>query len=131
MFYTPEMSRRARIFEIWAALKFLGREGLDQMVTGFHERALQFKEELSRVGFIIVNDVVFNQVLVRCEIDELTLKTLENIQKLRVCWCGGSKWDYKEVIRISICSWATTEEDVSVSVKSFIKARDMAIATLD
>jgi len=126
MFYTPGMSRRARIFEIWSALKFLGKKGLDQMVTGFHERAIQFKEELMEVGFDIVNDVVFNQVLVRCETDDLTRKTLENIQKLRVCWCGGSKWEDRDVIRLSICSWATTERDVSLSVKSFVEARNLA-----
>ncbi len=126
MFYTPEMSRRARIFEIWAALKFLGREGLDQMVTGFHERAVQFKDELTQEGFEIVNEVVFNQVLVRCETDELTRKTLEHIQKLRVCWCGGSMWENRDVIRLSICSWTTTSKDVSLSVDSFVKARDLA-----
>jgi len=126
MFYTPEMSRRARIFEIWSTLKFLGRKGLDQMITGFYERALQFEKELNKAGFDIVNDVVFNQVLVKCETDELTKKTLENIQKLRVCWCGGSKWQGRDVIRLSICSWTTTEEDVSLSVKSFIDARNLA-----
>jgi glutamate/tyrosine decarboxylase-like PLP-dependent enzyme len=127
MFYTPEMSRRARIFEIWSALKFLGKKGLNQMITGFHERALQFKNELTEAGFEIVNDVVFNQVLVQCETNELTIKTLENIQKLRVCWCGGSKWHGKDVIRLSICSWTTTKEDVSLSVKSFIEARSLAL----
>lgn len=126
MFYTPEMSRRARIFEIWATLKFLGRKGLDQMVTGFHQRALQFKKELAEAGFKIVNDVVFNQVLVKCETDDITKRTLENIQKLKVCWCGGSKWKDRDVIRLSICSWATTEKDVSLSVKSFIDARNLA-----
>ncbi len=131
MFYTPEMSRRARIFEIWATLKFLGSKGLDQMVSGFHERALQFKNELNKAGFEIVNDVVFNQVLVQCENDELTGKTLENIQKLRVCWCGGSRWQDRDVIRLSICSWTTTEKDVSLSVKSFIEARNMAQATMN
>lgn len=127
MFYTPEMSRRARIFEIWSALKFLGKKGLDQMITGFHERALQFEKELTKAGFTIVNDVVFNQVLVRCETDDLTKNTLENIQKLRVCWCGGSEWDGMNVIRLSICSWATTKKDVSLSVKSFIEARNLAM----
>lgn len=126
MFYTPGMSRRARIFEIWSALKFLGKKGLDQMVTGFHDRAVQFRDELTEAGFDIVNDVVFNQVLVRCQTDELTLKTLENIQNLRVCWCGGSKWDDRDVIRLSICSWTTTEKDVSLSVQSFIEARKLA-----
>ncbi len=126
MFYTPGMSRRARIFEIWSALKFLGKKGLSQMINGFHERAVQFKEELTEAGFDVLNEVVFNQVLVRCETDELTKRTLENIQKLRVCWCGGSIWNDKNVIRLSICSWTTTMEDVSLSVKSFIDARNLA-----
>jgi len=126
MLYTPEMSRRAGIFEIWSALKFLGKTGLEQMISGFHERAVQFKEELTKAGFDIVNDVVFNQVLVRCETDELTIQTLKNIQKLRVCWCGGSKWENRDVIRLSICSWVTTKKDVSLSVKSFIQARNLA-----
>ncbi|THB76989.1 MAG: aspartate aminotransferase family protein [Desulfobacteraceae bacterium] len=130
MFYTPEMSRRARIFEIWSALKYLGRKGLDQMVAGFHDRAVQFEEELAAAGFEVVNEVVFNQVLVRCETDELTLKTLEQIQKLRVCWCGGSKWEDREVIRLSICSWSTTRADVSLAVRSFVDARALAAGSL-
>ena len=68
MFYTPEMSRRARIIELWAVMKYLGREGIDQMVYSLHERSLQFAEEIRKVdGFEVLNDVVFNQVIVRCE----------------------------------------------------------------
>jgi len=126
MFYTSEMSRRARIIELWATMKYLGKDGIDEMVYGLHERALQFAEELELHNFEIVNDVVFNQVLVRCDTDELTKKTLKKIQEMRVCWCGGSQWEDKNVIRISVCSWATTPEDISLSVKSFVKARELA-----
>ncbi len=123
MNYTPDMSRRARIFELWATMKYLGKNGIDQMVYGLHQRAVQFAEELSHMsGFEVLNDVVFNQVLVRCETDEITEKTIQRIQELRECWVGGSSWDGRNVIRISICSWATTTEDVSRSVKSFEKA---------
>jgi len=124
MFYTPEMSRRARIVELWATMKFLGKSGMDEMIYGLHQRALQFAGELAEHGFEILNDVVFNQVLVRCETDELTGKILKKIQDLRVCWCGGSRWKDKDVIRISVCSWATTPEDITLSVESFVKARD-------
>jgi len=126
MLYTPEMSRRARVVELWAALKYLGRKGIDELVFGLHERAVQFSEELAREGFEIHNDVVFNQVLVSCATDELTQTTLSELQKLRICWCGGSVWKYKKVIRISVCSWATTEKDVSLSVGSFVQARQNA-----
>lgn len=126
MLYTPEMSRRARAVELWATLKYLGKQGLDELVYGLHERAVQFADELKNNGFENLNDVVFNQVLVSCGADELTKKTLELIQKMRECWCGGAQWFDRSVIRISVCSWATTPEDVIRSVKSFIKARDMA-----
>lgn len=123
MFYTPEMSRRARIFEIWAALKYLGKEGLDQMIDTMHERALQFAREVKRIpGYQVLNDVVFNQVLVGCANDEQISGVLKKIQDGGECWAGGSKWQGKKVIRVSICSWATTEEDVSRSVAAFEKA---------
>ena len=123
MFFTPEMSRRARIIELWATMKFLGRNGMHEMIKGQHLRALQFADELKAAGFHILNEVVFNQVLVACDDDELTEQTLKAVQEMRVCWCGGSKWDGKKVIRISVCSWATREEDVTLSVASFIKAK--------
>ena len=126
MLYTPEMSRRARAVELWASLKYLGRKGLDELVYGLHERAVQFAEELKDNGFEILNDVVFNQVLVSCGTDELTKRTLEQIQELRECWCGGAQWFDRSVIRISVCSWATTPQDVTRSVSSFVKARDIA-----
>ncbi len=120
MFYSPEMSRRARVFEIWAALKYLGKQGLDEMVTTLHERALQFAREISKVpGFKVINDVVFNQVVVVAESDERTSNVLKKIQEQGECWAGGSVWQGRKVIRVSVCSWATTEEDIRRSVASF------------
>ncbi len=126
MFYTPEMSRRARSVEFWATMKYLGKSGINGMIQGMHERATQFKAELSENGFQILNDVVFNQVVVYCGSDELTIETMKNVQKARECWAGGSKWQGKAVIRISVSSWATTTEDVTRSVRSFVEARDKA-----
>ncbi len=123
MFYTPEMSRRARIIELWATMKYLGKDGINGMVYSLHKRAKQFAEELKLHDFEILNDIVFNQVLVHYKTDELTLKILQKIQEMRDCWCGGSQFKNKDVIRISVCSWATTSRDISLSVESFIKAR--------
>lgn len=123
MYYTPEMSRRSRTIELWATLKYLGKDGMDEMILGMHKRANQFAEEIKNIeGFQVLNDVVFNQVLVCCKTDELTIKTMQRVQELRECWAGGSIWNNKKVIRVSVCSWATTKEDISRSVKSFEKA---------
>lgn len=120
--YTPEMSRRARIVELWAAIKYLGQEGIKELVDGLHERSVQFASEIKNAGFQVLNDVVFNQVLVACENDDITGKTLDLIQKSGECWCGSAQWDNRKVIRVSVCSWATTSDDISRSVKAFEKA---------
>ena len=123
MFFTPEMSRRARVIELWSIMKYLGKNGIDEMILTMHKRAQQFSNEISQMpGFYVENDVVFNQVVVRCDSDELTDIVLSNIQMLRECWLGGSVWFGKKVMRVSVCSWATTENDISRSVKSFEKA---------
>jgi len=127
MLYTPEMSRRARAVDLWAALKYLGREGVDRLVLSLHERAKQFGEELSRAGFLVINDVVFNQVLVEIGDQEKTSAFTAEIQKSGETWVGGSLWFGKPVIRISVCSWATSSDDVSRSVAAFVSARETLI----
>ncbi len=123
MYFTPEMSRRARVVELWATMKYLGKEGIDEMVTGMHERAKQFASLLSDIpGFNVLNEVVFNQVMVQCNSDTLTHSVMKKVQENRVCWVGGSMWKGKKVIRISICSWTTTEKDILISVQSFRQA---------
>ena len=132
MLYTPEMSRRARAIELWAALKYLGRDGVDELVVGMHQRAQQFADLLKSADFDILNDVVFNQVIVSPSADDQTTQSiLEAIQQSGECWVGGSLWNGQKVIRISVCSWVTSEEDISRSAQAFIKARDSIIAASD
>lgn len=123
MFYTPEMSRWARIIELWATLKYLGRQGMADMIEGLHARATQLALGLQADGFAILNEVVFNQVLISFEGDAATQRILEHVQNQRVCWCGGSVWQGKKVIRVSVCSWATTESDIRLTINSFRAAR--------
>ncbi|MEQ9414256.1 MAG: hypothetical protein RIF39_10520, partial [Cyclobacteriaceae bacterium] len=54
-------------------------------------------------------------------------QTIAKIQELRECWVGGSTWQGKKVIRISVCSWATTEVDIERSLKSFEKALTLVL----
>lgn len=124
MLYTPEMSRRSRAIELWATLKYLGKTGVDELVYGLHQKAVQISKALSNKGFHVLNDVVFNQVLVTCDSDKATLATMNSIQKSGECWVGGTTWEGKAAIRISICSWATTEADIERSVRAFVTARN-------
>ena len=126
MLYTPEMSRRARAVDVWAALRYLGRSGVDELVWGLHERAKQFASELCAEGFDILNEPVFNQVIAACESDDLTKATIQNILLSGEAWVGGSSWFDREVVRVSVCSWATTAEDVTRTVNAFVAARNIS-----
>lgn len=126
MLYTPEMSRRARAVDLWATLKALGRSGVEALVDRLCEHAQRFGTQLRARGFRVLNDVVFNQVLVACANADLTKETLRRVQESGECWCGGAVWEGEPVIRISVCSWATTTEDVDRSVAAFVDARERA-----
>ncbi len=129
MRYTPSMSQRARGVELWAIFKTLGREGVVRLVEQLCENARYFAAQLAAQGFRIHNEVVFNQVLVSCGDDGDTPATLARLQGLGECWCGGSTWKEHPVIRVSVCSWATTPEDMDRSVAAFCNAREAARAT--
>jgi glutamate/tyrosine decarboxylase-like PLP-dependent enzyme len=126
MNYTPSMSKRARVVELWAILKTLGRSGVAQLVEQLRDNARYFAEGLANEGFVVHNDVVFNQVLASCGDDAETAKTLAHIQTSGECWFGGSTWQDRAVIRVSVCSWATTREDIDRSVAAFSAGRQAA-----
>lgn len=127
MMHVPEMSRRARAVDLWATLKYLGRRGVAELIDGMCDRATQFAEQLAANQIRILNDVVFNQVLVACDTPSQTRATLDNIQASGVCWCGGTQWNDEPAIRISVSSWVTTPDDVDRSVKAFVDARSQTM----
>ena len=122
MLYTPEMSRRARAIELWATLAFLGRAGIDEMVLGLHHRARQFADELSAAGIEVLNDVAFNQVIIRVGDQAATDAFIERVRASGEAWIGGSAWFGEPVVRISVCSWMTTEADVTRAVAAMAGA---------
>ena len=69
----------------------------------------------------MLNDVVLNQVLVSFGSEEDTLRVIADVQKDGTCWCGGTRWHGKAAMRISVSSWATTDEDVERSVAAMIR----------
>ena len=75
----------------------------------------------------MLNDVVLNQVLVSFGDAATTLEVIKKIQEDGTCWCGGTTWQGKTAMRISVSSWATTEHDVELSLASMLKAADEVI----
>ena len=125
--FTPEMSRRARGVEIWAALRSLGRNGLAELIERNCRMAKRFAEGLKGAGHEILNDVVLNQVLVSFGSDatfssnETTRDVIAALQAEGTCWCGGTVWHGRAAMRIAVSSWATTDEDVEQSLESMIR----------
>jgi glutamate/tyrosine decarboxylase-like PLP-dependent enzyme len=119
--YTPEMSRRARGVEVWAALRSLGRAGLAELIERTCRHATRFAEGLREAGYAILNDVVLNQVLVSFGDAETTNRVIAAIQEDGTCWCGGTVWQGRPAMRISVSSWATTEDDVEQSLAAMIR----------
>lgn len=114
--YTPEMSRRARGIEVWAALQALGRQGLANMIERNCQQAQQLAEGLAARGYSILNEVVINQVLVSFGSAEATERVINNLQREGIAWAGGTVWQGQRAMRISVSSWATTDADIEQTI---------------
>jgi glutamate/tyrosine decarboxylase-like PLP-dependent enzyme len=119
--YVPEMSRRARGIEIWAALRSLGRSGVAELVERTCGHAALFAAGLRSAGYSVLNDVVLNQVLVSFGDAEATRRVIRRVQEDGTCWCGGTEWQGHVAMRISVSSWATTEDDVQRSLDAILR----------
>jgi glutamate/tyrosine decarboxylase-like PLP-dependent enzyme len=119
--YGPEMSRRARGVELWAALRGLGRTGLAELVERTCGHARMFAAGLRAAGFSVLNEVVINQVLVSFGSDERTRRVISEVQREGTCWCGGTEWHGQSAMRISVSCWATSKRDVERSLEAIVR----------
>jgi len=116
--FVPELSRRARGFPVYAALRSLGRSGVVELVERCCELARRFADGLAAdPGTEVLNEVVLNQVLVRFdESDDRTRDVVARLQADGTAWFGGGTWHGKAVMRISVISWWTRTDDVDRSL---------------
>ena len=119
--FTPELSRRARGVDAWAALRALGRSGVADLIDRCCEHAQRFAQRLSAAGCRVLNEVGLNQVLVSFGSANQTRLVVEAIQAEGTCWCGLTQWQGHTAMRISVSSWATTESDVDRSVDAMLR----------
>jgi glutamate/tyrosine decarboxylase-like PLP-dependent enzyme len=119
--FTPELSRRARGVEVWAALRSLGRTGVAEMIARTCRHARCFADGFRSAGYQILNDVVLNQVLVSFGDAQTTQQVIARIQNDGTCWCGSTIWQGKTAMRISVSSWATTDADVEASLSAMLR----------
>jgi len=126
--WTPEHSRRARAFTVYAAIRSLGRAGVADLVERCCARARDIAAGLAELpGCEILNDVVLNQVLLRFEDDEATDAVVAAVQASGEAWLGGTTWDGRRAIRVSVSNWQTSEDDVARAVAAFANARSLTV----
>ncbi|GAA1740251.1 aminotransferase class V-fold PLP-dependent enzyme [Isoptericola hypogeus] len=130
--WVPEMSRRARGFTVWAAIRELGRSGVADLVDRCCRHAARFAQALGAApGVEILGDVVLNQVLVRFhrpdgddddDADALTRAVVAAVQAEGTCWLGGTTWRGRAAMRISVSGGSTTDADVDRTVAAILAA---------
>jgi glutamate/tyrosine decarboxylase-like PLP-dependent enzyme len=120
--FTPELSRRARGVEVWAALQSLGRAGIAEMIERNCRQARRFAAGLSAKGYAVLNDVVLNQVLVSFGDDARTRRVVARLQADGTCWCGITVWQGHTAMRISVSNWSTGDHDVEKSLEAMLRA---------
>jgi glutamate/tyrosine decarboxylase-like PLP-dependent enzyme len=121
--HVPESSRRARAMPVYAALRQLGRDGLAELVERNCALARRAADGLRALGAEIVNEVVLNQVLVRFDDDEATRAAVAAVQRSGEAWLGGTVWEGRSAIRVSVSNWSTTEADIDRLIAAFAAAR--------
>ena len=122
--WTPEFSRRARGFTVYAAIRELGAEGIAALVDRCCAHARRFAELLTAGGLEVLNDVVLNQVLVR-----VPAEVVARVQADGTCWLSGTQWGGAHAMRISVSNWRTTNEDVERSAAAILHAAHVVSTT--
>jgi glutamate/tyrosine decarboxylase-like PLP-dependent enzyme len=123
--WAPENSRRARAFVVYAVLRELGRAGVQDIVERCCMLARCFARGVTQIpGAQVLNDVVLNQVLVRLGsttangADALHQAVAAKVQAEGRCWLGTTTWRGHSALRLSICNWMTTEDDIALVLES-------------
>ncbi|MBW8731494.1 MAG: aspartate aminotransferase family protein, partial [Terrabacter sp.] len=119
---TPESSRRARGFAVWAALRELGTDGVAELVDRSCALAQRMAERLAAGGATVHNDVVLNQVLVSIGDPGRTDAIVDAVQRDGTCWVGATTWHGQRLIRVSVSNATTSKHDIDISAAAILRA---------
>ncbi len=125
--WTPEFSRRARGTVVYAALRTLGRGGLEALVDRCCDAAAAYATGLAGIDDVEVVEAGLDQVLLRFGDDERTTGVIAAVQDGGVAWMSGTRWRDRAAMRISVVNWQTGPDDVDRTIAAIASA----VADLD
>jgi glutamate/tyrosine decarboxylase-like PLP-dependent enzyme len=120
--FTPELSRRARAIDIWAAIRSLGKVGINDLITRTCVYAEYLADRLQEAGIEVLNKVETNQVLIAFGSDQETERIIRVLQREGTSWFSGTQWKGRTAMRISISNYKTTETDIKLTLDSILLA---------
>lgn len=127
--WNPEFSRRARGFAVYAAIRQLGCDGLAELVERLCAHAGALADGVGRLpGAELVALPCFNQALVRfrsadphatdADHDRRTDAVIAGVNASGEAFFGGVTWRGRRAMRMSVCNWRTTGEDIARAVRA-------------
>jgi glutamate/tyrosine decarboxylase-like PLP-dependent enzyme len=122
------MSQRARAIETWAIFASRGRNGVAELVDQLCDLARLMAARLHDGGVEMLVPTALNQVLVAFGNDETTEQVIAAVQEDGRCWVGGTEWQGRYAMRVSICDSSTSPEDVEAASQAILEARDQVLA---
>ena len=129
MDWNPEWSRRARAFPAYAALRQLGRDGVADLIERCCRHAYAIVTGIGELkGAELLWKPTINQGLVRFldqrpdateeDHDRRTDEVVARILRTGEAFFGGVTWRGRRAMRVSVCNWQTSDEDVQRVIRA-------------
>jgi len=135
--WTPEWSRRARGFSVYAALRELGRDGVVELIERNCDVCAELLRRLAEIPRVeVVAPARLNQGLVRfldgrrgasaADHDACTDRVIDLINRSGEAMFGPATWRGQRVMRVCVVNWRTGQRDVDRTVAAVAAAVQQA-----
>jgi glutamate/tyrosine decarboxylase-like PLP-dependent enzyme len=120
--WNPDWSRRARSFATYAALRELGRKGVAALIDRCCDHARAIVDGIGSLpGVEVLWRPIINQGLVRFGDERRTDQVIAAIAATGEAFFTGTTWRGMRAMRVSVCNWQTSEDDVRRTVSAVAK----------
>ncbi len=127
--WNPEWSRRARGIPVYAALRELGKNGVEELIDRTSRHCHTLVTEIGKLpGVEVLWEPTLNQGLLRfldpkpnatnVDHDTRTNLMIQKINAKGEAFFSPTTWRGMIAMRVSVVNWQTTDEDIKIVVES-------------